>query len=117
MERVSKGLQSGGMSRKLQYPHDAHDAEDLDDATDVLELFGTGAGAVQTQRQVERQDREHVDEVQRTLKPVARSPEIGAKFTEKLYAYCSNQRQTNIITILIYLFVIKGRRPLTHHIT
>ena len=71
------------MSRQLQYPHDAHDAEHLDDASDVLELLGAGAGAVQTQRQVERQYRKHVDKVQRTLKPVTHSPKVGAKFTQK----------------------------------
>jgi len=89
MECVSERLQSGGMTRQLQYPHDAHDAEDLHDATDVLELFSAGTGAVQTQRKVERQDREHVDKVQRTLKPVAYSPEISAKFTRTLYANCA----------------------------
>jgi len=81
MESVSKRLQSGGMTRQLQYPHDAHDAEDLDDATDVLELFGAVAGTVEAERQVEWHDGEHVDEVQRTLTPVTYTytPEIGPK--------------------------------------
>jgi len=57
------------MPRQLQYPHDSHDAEDLDDASDVLELLGAVAGAVQTERQVERQDSQNINEVERTLKP------------------------------------------------
>ena len=63
MESVSERLESGGMPCQLEYPHDAHDAEYLDDAPDVLELLGTVAGAVQTEGQVERQDRQHVDEI------------------------------------------------------
>ena len=55
------------MSRQLQYAHDAHDAEHLDDTADVLKLLGAVAGPVQTERQVERQDGEHVDEIQRAL--------------------------------------------------
>jgi len=52
---------------QLEYSHDAHDTEDLDHTADVLELLGAVAGAVEAQRQVERQDRQHVDEVQSTL--------------------------------------------------
>jgi len=63
MERVSERLEAGGMACQLQYPHDAHDAEDLHDAAHVLELLGAGAGAVQAERQIERQDCQHVDEV------------------------------------------------------
>jgi len=70
MQSVSERLEPGGMSRQLQYPHDPHDAEHLNDATDVLELLGTVAGAVQPQRQVERQDGQHVDEVQHALKQI-----------------------------------------------
>ena len=51
------------MSRQLQYAHDAHDAEHLDDTADVLKLLGAVAGPVQPERQVERQDGEHVDEI------------------------------------------------------
>jgi len=59
------------VARQLQYPHDSHDAEDLDNATHVLERLGAVASAVETERKVERHDRQHVDEVQRTLKPPA----------------------------------------------
>jgi len=67
MESVSERLQSGGVSRQFQYPHDPHDPEDLDDAPDVLELFCAVACTVETKRQVEWEDGKHVDEVQRTL--------------------------------------------------
>ena len=85
------------MACQLQYPHDAHDTEDLDDASDVLKLFRAVAGAVQTQRQVERQDRQNVNEVQRTL-TTASDTLFSAFFKKK---YCSSWKPTSELQSVI----------------
>ena len=64
LERVTEGLESGGVPGQLEHTEDSKYAQQLDDTREVLEVCG-GVGLADAQRYVVRQDCDQVDHVER----------------------------------------------------